>query len=142
MIAAPLLRPRHGVLACLLLLAACQEDVTHADLPSPDGDHHVVVKECPRRGSVFLSGDTSIQVSILPAGISEDCNAFINSVYQFEAYAPAEQLELEWISPTELRTWHPGFDHNSWSGPRSSSGTNPITVTFAPKAPPSDATTD
>lgn len=136
MIAKPLIRKRYGILFCLVLLAACRNDVTHADISSPNGDYHVVVKECPQRGSFFWSGDTSIQVSILPYGDLEACNTFINSVYQFDAYSPHEQLELEWTSWTELRAWHPGFDHNSWPGVLRSKGSGPIKVTFSPKAAP------
>lgn len=130
----PLIRPRYSILFCLVLLAACRDAVTHADISSPGGDYHVVVKDCPRRGSGFLSGDRKVEVSVLPAGVSEDCNTFMNSVYQFEAYSPLDQLDLEWTSPTELRAWHPGFDHNSWPAASRASGTGAITVTFSPKA--------
>lgn len=132
-------RPCASVLLCLVLLSACRDDGTVlSELPSPDGAYHAVVKDCPRRGSAFLSGDRKIEVSVLPAGMSERCNTFIDAVYQFEAYAPSEDLQLEWTSATELRAWHPGFDDNSWPSAHSSSQASPVTVTFRPGAEPQD----
>lgn len=133
MFAELIIRKRYSLL-CLILLAACEKEVILADISSPDGNHHVVVKECSQRGSFFWSGDTAIEVSILPSGISEACNAFINSLYQFDAYSPHEQLELEWLSPGVLRAWHPGFDHNSWPNVVRSRKSGSITVLFSSKA--------
>ena len=130
------MRVRSLVLPCLLLLPACREEVILSDLPSPGGDYHAVVKDCPRRGSSFLSGDRRIEVSVLPAGRSEPCNTFIDAVFQFDAYAPVEDLELEWTSATALRAWHPGFDANSRPSAYSSAPSNPVTVTFGPAAAP------
>lgn len=127
-----MVQSRFIFIACLVALAACKDEVTHADTPSPQGDYHVVVQECPQRGSFFWSGDTSLQVSVLPAGVSEACNAFMNSLHQFESYAPPEDLELEWTTPTELRAWHPGFSRNSWPNVLRSQATAPVEIRFAP----------
>lgn len=117
---------------CLILLAGCTDDEIIADIASPDRNYHALVQKCPQKGSFSWLGDTNIMVSILPSGVFENCNSFVNSWYQFEGYAPYEQLEVEWLSPTELRAWHPAFE--SASGPTASRSktSGPIKVTFTP----------
>lgn len=72
------------------------------------------------------------QLSILESGISEACNSAVNALAQFGSYAPDDQLQLEWISDTELRAWHPGFDPKF--GPRSATFTHdiPVKLIFSP----------
>ncbi len=116
--------------AMVLLLTACGPDQIIADLPSPDGSHHVEVRLCPQRGS--FTRDSHTQVSVLKSGESENCNAFINATAQFAGYAPNEQLQLEWLSDTELRAWHPAFDPQHGPARAAYKNATPITLTFAP----------
>lgn len=72
------------------------------------------------------------QVSILESGTSEACQSAVHALAQFGSYAPDDQLQLEWISDTELRAWHPGFDPKF--GPRSASFKQnvPVKLIFSP----------
>lgn len=88
------------------LLAACGPNKIIADLPSPGGKYHVEVRKCPQPGAMAWTEQT--QVSILESGTSE------------------------WISDTELRAWHPGFDPKV--GPQSASFKHdvPVKLIFSP----------
>ena len=48
-------------------------------------------------------------------------------------YGPQDQLQVEWISATEVRAWHPQF--NPEYGPQSANykPDNPIKLIFKPK---------
>ena len=50
---------------------------------------------------------------------------------QFDSYGPQDQLQVEWISATEVRAWHPQF--NPEYGPQSANykPDNPIKLIFA-----------
>lgn len=119
------------VLLSTFLLTACGPDKIIADLPSPDGKYHVEVRKCPQRGS--LTWDEQTQVSVVEAGVSEKCNAFIVALTQFRSYTPDEQLQLEWLSDTELRAWHPAFEPKNGPWARTFKQNSPVQVTFAPK---------
>ncbi|MBC9904973.1 hypothetical protein IAG32_12180 [Achromobacter xylosoxidans] len=120
------------VLLSSILLTACGPDKIIADLPSPDGKYHVEVRKCPQRGS--LTWDEQTQVSVVEAGVSEKCNAFIVALTQFRSYAPDEQLQLEWISDTELRAWHPAFEPKNGAWASTIKQGAPVKVIFAPKS--------
>lgn len=101
------------------------------DLPSPDGRHHVEVRECPQGGAFGWSKET--QAAVLEAGRAGTCLSSANTLARFTVYAPESQLELEWISNARLRAWHPAFAPSG--GPRSASRmpNSPVEVVFAPK---------
>lgn len=101
------------------------------DLPSPDGRHHVEVRECPQGGAFGWSKET--QAFVLEAGRTGACRSATNALVQFTVYAPESQLELEWLSNARLRAWHPAFAPSG--GPRSAGRmpNSPVEVVFAPK---------
>lgn len=117
------------LLSCVML-AACSPNKIIADLPSPSGKYHVEVRKCPQAGAMTRTEQT--QVSVLESGTSENCQSAVNALAQFESYAPDDQLQLEWLSDTELRAWHPGFDPKF--GPRSASSKHdaPVKLIFTP----------
>ena len=112
-----------------VLLAGCGPDKIIADLPSPSGKYHVEVRKCPQRGS--LTWDEQTQVSVLEAGASEKCNAFILALAQFQSYSPDDQLRLEWVSDTELRASHPAFASNAAPVAATSQPNNPVKIIFS-----------
>ncbi|RBL84796.1 hypothetical protein DDE05_21560 [Streptomyces cavourensis] len=119
------------LLGVSVLLTACGPNKIIVDLPSPDGKYHVEVRKCPQAGSLTWTEKT--QVSILDRGVSEACQSAVKSLAQFDAPTPEDQLQLEWLSDTELRAWHPSF--NPEYGPQSANfkpGT-PIKLVYAPK---------
>lgn len=113
-----------------VFLTACGPDHIIADFPSPDGKYHVEVRKCPQRGSLTRSEKT--QVSLLPAGASEPCNAFVAALAQFQSPTPDDQLEIQWVSETEVRAWHPGFETRQAPGAASYHQDSPIKVTYSP----------
>lgn len=124
---------KKSILLALLssaLLTACGPDKLVADLPSPSGKYHVEVRQCPQRGTLTWGEQT--QVSVLEAGVSEKCNAFISALTQFQSSSPDDQLRLEWISDTELKASHPAHaSGNAPTGATQKPG-NPVRITFAP----------
>ncbi|HCF2340387.1 hypothetical protein ABZR71_03370 [Pseudomonas paraeruginosa] len=119
------------LLTLALLLVACGPDQLVSDLPSPDGRYHVELRKCPENG--LLSRGEVIQVSLLVAGVSEKCSSALNALAQFDLRATADELQLEWLSNTEFRAWHPTF--NPQYGPEISrqQGKAPVRMVFAPK---------
>jgi len=123
---------KHSIPLLLLssvLLTACGPDKIIADLPSPGGKYHVEVRQCPQRGSLTWGEQT--QVSVLAAGVSEKCNAFISALTQFQSKSLDDQLRLEWVSDTELRAWHPAFATGSVPMSASQMPNNPVKITFS-----------
>lgn len=47
---------------------------------------------------------------LLETGKSEKCHSVVQSLAQFDLRASADELQLEWLSDTELRAWHPSFE--------------------------------
>ncbi|MGE8677687.1 MAG: hypothetical protein ACN6PE_03650 [Achromobacter marplatensis] len=119
------------LLGISVLLTACGPNKIIVDLPSPNGKYHVEVRKCPQSGS--LTWTEKAQVSVLESGVSEACQSAVKALVQFDAPTPEEQLQLEWLSDTELRAWHPSF--NPEYGPQSTTDKPgiPIKVRFAPK---------
>jgi hypothetical protein len=128
-------RPMKFVLPLLLLspclLASCGPNRIVEDVYSPSMHYHVEVRQCPEVGS--LAGGVETQASILEAKNAGICHSSENAIAQFSVNAPENQLELEWISDTRLRAWHPAF--NPKYGPEvfSHAPNSPIKVQFAPK---------
>lgn len=120
-----------GLLFLSVLLAACGPNKLVSDLPSPSRQYHVEVRQCPQSGAITWS--ERIQVSILESGLSADCQSAVNALAQFDASVPESQLQLEWVSDTELRAWHPDF--NPGYGPAAVTYTHdaPVKVIFSPK---------
>ncbi|WP_420137260.1 hypothetical protein [Sphingomonas sp.] len=115
------------------LLASCGgPNKVIKDVYSPDGRYHVEVRQCPAVGS--MSGGTETQASILDAKKVGTCHSAIGTIAQFSVNEPDDQLQLEWISDSELRAWHPNF--NPAYGPEAFShpaNNSPVKVTFARK---------
>lgn len=118
-------------LGASVLLTACGPNKIIVDLPSPGGQYHVEVRQCSQAGALTRSEKT--QVSVLAAGVSEECQSAVKALAQFDSPTPADQLQLEWLSDAELRAWHPSF--NPQYGPQSASYKPgaPIKLIFAPK---------
>lgn len=112
------------------LLAGCGPNKIIVDLSSPQGQYHVEVRKCPQPGSMTWTEQT--QVSVLKAGTSENCQSAVNALAQFNSYSPDDQLQLEWLSDTELRAWHPGFDPKFGPASASYKADNPVKIIFAP----------
>lgn len=119
------------VLFSSVLLTACGPNKIVSDLPSPGGKYHVEVRLCPQAGSLTWTQKT--QVSVLPAGVSAKCQSAVEALAQFDSTAPVEQLQVEWVSDTEVRAWDPTF--NPQYGPRSAmhKPQSPVKLSFAPK---------
>lgn len=119
------------LLGAAILLTACGPNKIVLDLPSPGGKYHVEVRKCPQAGALTWTEKT--QVSVLEPGVSEACQSAVKSLAQFDAPTPEDQLQLEWLSDTELRAWHPSF--NPEYGPQSASSKpgSPIKLIYAPK---------
>ena len=105
---------KYQYLACIIasiFLSACQSakvnTVTY-DLPSPQGNYHVVVKQC-RANDAMFGPPTQLQVAVLKSGQTENCRAVINSIRQFTVYGRDHPLQLKWLSETELLAVHPQF---------------------------------
>lgn len=111
------------------VLTACGPNKIVADLPSPSGKYHVEVRKCPQRGSLTWGEQT--QVSVLAAGVSEKCNAFISALTQFQANSPEDQLRLEWVSDTELKASHPALAAGSAPMSVSQMPNNPVKIIFS-----------
>ncbi|ASV88419.1 putative lipoprotein (plasmid) [Ochrobactrum quorumnocens] len=109
----------------------CGPNKVVANLPSPSGQYHVEVRKCPQNGSLTWAETT--QVSILKSGTSEKCQSATNALVQFYGFAPADQLEIKWMSDTELRAWHPSF--NAKYGPSAATYKHdaPVKVIYSPK---------
>ncbi|MGB3431431.1 hypothetical protein [Achromobacter sp.] len=123
---------KHSIPLLLLssvLLTACGPNKIIADLPSPSGKYHVEVRQCPQRGSLTWGEQT--QVSVLEAGVSEKCNAFISALTQFQSNSLDDQLRLEWVSDTELRARHPTFAAGGMPMSASQMPNNPVKITFS-----------
>ncbi len=74
-----------------------------------------------------------IQVSLLETGKSEKCHSVVQSLAQFDLRASADELQLEWLSDTELRAWHPGFEPGNQADGSRLKGDAPVKMVFAPK---------
>ncbi|HGH4375112.1 TPA: hypothetical protein ACJIVN_001205 [Pseudomonas aeruginosa] len=114
-----------------VLLAACGPDKLISDLPSPNEQYHVEVRKCPEKGSITWGEE--IQVSLLETGKSEKCHAVVRSLAQFDLRASADQLQLEWLSDTELRAWHPSFEPGNQPNGSRLKRDAPVKMVFAPK---------
>ena len=113
------------------LLAACGPNKIVYDLPSPSGKYHVQVRQCPQSGSITWS--EKLQVSVLEAGVSAACQSAVQALAQFDANEAASQLQLEWISDTELRAWLPGFNVDYGPSSATYKHDNPVKVIFSPR---------
>lgn len=102
------------------------------DIYSPNRQYHVEVRKCPQAGSLVWSEEE--QASVLKAGKSSICHSSENTIEQFSVNSPEDQLELEWISDTQLRAWHPEF--NPRYGPERfvSGQDDPVKIIFRPKS--------
>jgi hypothetical protein len=111
--------------------AACGPNKVITNLPSPSGQYHVEIRNCPQNGSLTWTETT--QVSVLKSGISEKCQSAINALVQFDGSAPVDQLQIKWMSDTELRAWHPSF--NPKYGPSAVTYKHyaPVKVIFSPE---------
>lgn len=125
-------------------LTACQSPSVNKvvrDLPSPNGDYHVEVRQC-RANDAMFGKVTQVQVSVLKKGETERCRATIQSVAQFTVYATdfrkkADELQLNWLSNTELQAWHRSFglfQYKTYTGPYSYSygPDKPVNMVFNP----------
>lgn len=112
------------------LLAGCGPDQLISDLPSPGGTYHVEIRQCPERGSITWG--QSLQVSVLEAGKSEKCNTFISALAQFGGQESADQLQLQWLSETELRAWLPSFNPE-YGPPAWNHRQSPLKLVFRPE---------
>ena len=115
-----------------LCLSACgSPNKVIKDVHSPDGRYHVEVRECPAVGS--LNGGVATQATVLEAQTQGICHSSVNTIAQFSVNSPSDLLQLEWMSSTELRAWHPSF--NPAYGPEMfspPSGNSPVKVRFSP----------
>lgn len=102
------------------------------DLVSPSGQYHVELRKCPQVGSLTWSEE--VQATVLVAGKRGVCHSSKDAIAQFSVNAPESDLELEWISDTQLRAWHPKF--NPGYGPERyvSDPGDPVKVIFRPKS--------
>ncbi len=114
------------------LLAACGPDKLLSDLASPNRQYHVEVRSCPTPGGAGDSAGT-FQVSLLVANKSEGCGDDINSMAQFQTHAPVEQLQLEWLSDSQVRAWAPGFEQLHMPFIYSYDEKAPVHFVFAPR---------
>ncbi|MCH1997281.1 hypothetical protein ACOTEG_14340 [Achromobacter xylosoxidans] len=93
-----------------LLTGCIAADKLVTDLPSPGGAHHVQVLTCQGRVSPKRGEKVQVmQVSVLGANSTEKCYSDVNAMVQFFIWTRDDQLQLEWLSDTELRMWHPSF---------------------------------
>lgn len=120
---------------CLLpiVLMACGPDKIVLDLPSPQKSFHVEVRKCPQAGAP-LEWTEKTQVSVLETGKSEPCHSFVNALVQFDSQAADEQLELEWMSDTVLRAWHPAFNPAYGPNSQATRPNSPVRIVFSPKS--------
>ncbi len=93
-----------GFLAC----CATPPNEVVADLYSPNKQYHVEVRKCPEVGSIVQGEE--VQATVLEAGRAAVCHSSVNAIKQFSVNSPEDQLELEWVSGTQLRAWHPKFN--------------------------------
>lgn len=120
------------LLVLSVLLAACGPDRLISDLPSPNGEYHVEVRKCPEKGSITWGEE--IQVSLLETGKSEKCHSVVLSLAQFDLRASStDELQLEWLSDTELRAWHPSFEPGNQPNGSRLKHDAPVKMVFAPK---------
>ncbi|WP_122315258.1 hypothetical protein [Pseudomonas cichorii] len=97
------------LLMCLsVLLVACGPDTSLSSLPSPNGQYHVEVRKCPEAGSIAWS--EKLQVSVLASGVSAKCQDATHALVQFDALVQEDQLQLAWMTDTQLRAWYPGIN--------------------------------
>jgi len=115
-----------------VVLAGCGPDEVISDLQSPNGSYHVEVRKCPQKGAPLERSEMT-QVSVLEAGKSERCNSAVNALVQFDSYAEDGQLQLEWISNTELRAWHPHFNADYGPFRKAVRDDSLVSVRFTPK---------
>lgn len=101
------------------------------DLVSPNGQYHVEVRKCPQVGSLTWSEE--VQATVLVAGRQGVCHSSKDAIAQFSVNTPEDDLELEWVSDTQLRAWHPKF--NPGYGPERyvSDPGDPVKVIFKPR---------
>lgn len=64
---------------------------------------------------------------------SEKCHSVVQSLAQFDLRASADQLQLEWLSDTELRAWHPSFEPGNQADGSRLKRDAPVKMVFAPK---------
>lgn len=114
-----------------VMLTGCGPDQVISDLQSPSGSYHVEVRKCPQKGA-RLERTEMTQVSVLEAGRTEQCNSMVHALVQFDGYAEDGLLQLEWISDTELRAWHPDFDADYGPFSKSVRDDTLVSVRFAP----------
>lgn len=110
---------------------ATQPNEVIADVYSPSKRYHVEGRKCPQVGT--LARGEEVQATVLEAGRAGVCHSSVNAIEQFSVNSPEDQLELEWVSETQLRAWHPKF--NPSYGPQTyvSGQNDPVKVIFRPK---------
>lgn len=101
------------------------------DLYSPSKHYHVEIRKCPQVGS--LTRGEEVQASVLEAGKTGICHSSVNVMEQFSVNWPEDQLELEWISDTQLRAWHPKFSPTYGPQTHVFGQNNPVEVIFRPR---------
>ncbi|AOA57909.1 hypothetical protein [Acinetobacter larvae] len=105
------------LISSVVVLSACHSNSVNRlvyNLESPQGAYHVEVRQC-RENDAMFGPATKLQVSLLRTGESENCRATIKALSQFNVNQIDQQLQLQWLSESELRAWHPSFKAN---GPR------------------------
>lgn len=70
---------------------------------------------------------------LLETGKSEKCHSVVQSLAQFDLRASADELQLEWLSDTELRAWHPSFEPGNQADGSRLKHDAPVKMVFAPK---------
>lgn len=70
---------------------------------------------------------------LLETGKSEKCHSVVQSLAQFDLRASADELQLEWLSDTELRAWHPSFEPGNQADGSRLKRDAPVKMVFAPK---------
>ncbi|MDM1763374.1 MULTISPECIES: hypothetical protein [unclassified Acinetobacter] len=114
-----------------ILMTACTHNKLLLVLPSPDKTYRIEVLQCQQNGSFW--GTAKLQIAV-PSEGSSKCQSSVNTYIKFYSEMPLSDLQLEWISDTEILAWHPSF--NPKFGPYSATlgGPNdPIKISFKPK---------
>ncbi|MDM1758080.1 MULTISPECIES: hypothetical protein [unclassified Acinetobacter] len=114
-----------------ILMTACTHNKLLLELPSPNKTYRIEVLQCQENGSFW--GTEKLQIAVPSKGTSK-CQSAVDTYIVFSSGMPLSDLQLEWISDTEIRAWHPSF--NPKFGPYAATlgGPNdPIKISFKPK---------